>query len=95
MAECTATDSTSLIIRAVVISRTQFSINLLGLALTVKIYVERLWRSVGYNKVYLSDWQQVKEAQTGLDEYLTFYNHERPHQSLHNKTPFEVYCNGL
>ncbi len=59
------------------------------------IFIERLWRSVKYNKVYLSDWQQVKEAQTGLDEYLTFYNHERPHQSLHNKTPFEVYCNGL
>ena len=58
------------------------------------IFIERLWRSVKYDKVYLSDWQQVKEAQSGLDEYLTFYNHERPHQSLHNETPFEVYCNG-
>ncbi len=59
------------------------------------IFIERLWRSVKYEKVYLSDWQQVKEAQQGLAEYLTFYNHERPHQSLHNMTPFEVYCNGL
>jgi putative transposase len=59
------------------------------------IFIERLWRSVKYDKVYLSDWQQVKEAQTGLNEYFTFYNHERPHQSLHDHTPFEVYCNGL
>jgi putative transposase len=59
------------------------------------IFIERLWRSVKYDKVYLSDWQRVQEAQAGLDEYLTFYNHERPHRSLHNHTPFEVYCNGL
>jgi len=59
------------------------------------IFIERLWRSVKYDKVYLSDWQQVKEARAGLDAYLTFYNHERPHQSLHDNTPFEVYCNGL
>ncbi len=59
------------------------------------ICIERLWRSVKYDKVYLSDWQQVNEAQTGLDAYVMFDNHERPHQSLHNKTPFEVYCNGL
>ena len=59
------------------------------------IFIERLWRSVKYDKVYLSDWQQVCEAQRGLAEYLTFYNHERPHQSLHNNTPFEVYCNNM
>ena len=59
------------------------------------IFIERLWRSVKYDKVYLSDWQSVYEAQAGLDEYLTFYSHERPHRSLHKKTPFEVYCNGL
>ena len=59
------------------------------------IFIERLWRSVKYDKVYLSDWQQVTEAQSGLTEYLTFYNHERPHQSLQNNTPYRVYCNGL
>ena len=56
---------------------------------------ERLWRSVKYDTVYLSDWHHVKEAQAGVGEYLTFYNHERPHQALHNNTPFDVYCNGL
>jgi putative transposase len=59
------------------------------------IFIERLWRSVKYDKVYLSDWRQVKEARVGLDEYFTFYNHERPHQALRDHTPSEVYCNGL
>ena len=59
------------------------------------IFIERLWRSVKYDTVYLSDWHHVEEAQAGLGEYLTFYNHERPHQALHNNTPFDVYCNGL
>ncbi len=60
-----------------------------------KIFIERLWRSVKDDKVYLSDWQSVHEEQAGLDKSLAFYNHERPHRSLHKKTPFEVYCNGL
>jgi putative transposase len=59
------------------------------------IFIERLWRSVKYDKVYLSDWQQVEDAHTGLKEYFMFYNHERPHKSLQHHTPAEVYCNGL
>jgi len=59
------------------------------------IFIERLWRSVKYDKVYLSDWQQLRDAHAGLDEYFRFYNHERPHQSLHNDTPAEVYSNDL
>jgi putative transposase len=59
------------------------------------IFIERLWRSVKYDKVYLSDWQQVGDAYTGLDEYFSFYNHERPHQSLSNHTPAEIYYNGV
>jgi putative transposase len=55
------------------------------------IFVERLWRSVKYETVYVHDWQEVKEARTGLAEYFTFYNHERPHQSLDDKPPAEVY----
>jgi len=55
------------------------------------IFVERLWRSVKYEKVYLNDWQQVPEARTGLHEYMGFYNDERPHQSLQDLTPAEVY----
>lgn len=59
------------------------------------IFIERLWRSVKYDKVYLNDWQEVTEAQDGLVEYFTFYNHERPHKALNNSTPFEVYCHGM
>jgi putative transposase len=55
------------------------------------IGVERLWRSVKYETVYVHDWQQVKEARTGLEEDFTCYNHERPHQSLDDKPPAEVY----
>ena len=55
------------------------------------LFVERLWRSVKYEKVYVNDWQQVSEARTGLGEYFAFYNQERPHQSLGNKSPAEVY----
>jgi putative transposase len=55
------------------------------------IFVERLWRSVKYEKVYLNDWQQVAEASSGLSEYFEFYNHERPHQALGDKSPAEVY----
>ncbi len=58
------------------------------------IFVERLWRSVKYEKVYLSDWHQVKEAKTGLEEYFVFYNDERPHQSLNKQSPAVVYYGG-
>jgi putative transposase len=55
------------------------------------IFVERLWRSVKYEKVYLNDFQTVKEAYNGLKDYFEFYNHRRIHQSLDYKTPAEVY----
>ena len=55
------------------------------------IFIERLWRSVKYEEVYLHDYQTVAEAVCGLDRYFAFYNHERPHQSLDYRTPAEVY----
>ena len=55
------------------------------------IFVERLWRSVKYEKVYLNDFQTVNEAYLGLKEYFEFYNHRRIHQSLDYRTPAEVY----
>jgi len=55
------------------------------------IFVERLWRSVKYEKVYLSDFQSVAEAYTGIEEYFEFYNNERLHQSLNYQTPAQVY----
>ena len=55
------------------------------------IYVERLWRSVKYEEVYLSDYQCGRETYEGLNRYLYFYNEGRRHQSLGYRTPQEVY----
>jgi putative transposase len=55
------------------------------------IFTERLWRTVKYEEVYLHDYTTPREARTGLTRYLTFYNEERPHQSLNYRTPAEVY----
>ncbi len=57
------------------------------------IFVERLWRSVKYEEVYLKDYQTGWEAKEGLKSYFDFYNHKRPHQSLGYKTPHEVHNN--
>lgn len=57
------------------------------------IFVERLWRSVKYEEVYLKDYQTGWEAKEGLKNYFDFYNHKRPHQSLSYKTPHEVHNN--
>jgi putative transposase len=55
------------------------------------VFVERLWRSVKYENVYLKDYETPREAETGLADYFEFYNHERPHQALDNRTPAAVY----
>ena len=55
------------------------------------VFVERLWRSVKYEEVYLKDYQDVRIAKDGLRNYFRFYNAERPHQSLGDETPSEVY----
>lgn len=55
------------------------------------IFVERLWRSVKYEDIYLKGYQTMTEAQEGLKHYFQFYNNERFHQSLGYRTPREVY----
>jgi putative transposase len=55
------------------------------------IFVERLWRTVKYENIYLKGYQTIPDARTGLAEYFEFYNKERFHQSLDNKTPWAVY----
>lgn len=55
------------------------------------IFIERLWRSLKYEEVYLKSYETVSEARKSIAEYFQFYNHERPHQSHNNKTPAEVY----
>ena len=55
------------------------------------ILVERLWRTVKYEEVYLHEYQTVSEARQSLEAYFRFYNAERLHQGLGYRTPYEVY----
>ena len=55
------------------------------------VFVERLWRAVKYEEVYLKDYAGSMELMSGLTGYFGFYNDERPHQSLEYRTPAEVY----
>ncbi|ACN15113.1 transposase (IS150 family protein) [Desulforapulum autotrophicum HRM2] len=56
------------------------------------IFVERLWRTVKYEEVYLKSYQSMKDAQSSLKTYLNFYNKKRLHQALEYKTPESIYC---
>jgi len=58
------------------------------------IFVERLWRSVKQEEVYLKEYADVWEAEESLRRYFEFYNYRRPHQSLGYRTPFEAYQKG-
>jgi putative transposase len=55
------------------------------------IFVERLWRSLKYEEVYLNAYASVAEANAGIGSWLGFYNQERQHQSLGYRTPRQVY----
>ena len=55
------------------------------------IFVERLWRSVKYEAIYLNGSSTMGELHVGLTKYFDFYNSERPHQALENQTPQSVY----
>jgi putative transposase len=55
------------------------------------VFVERLWRSLKYEEVYLKDYRGVAELASGLTSWFRFYNPERPHQGLKYRTPAEVY----
>jgi putative transposase len=55
------------------------------------IFTERLWRTIKYEEVYLKEYASPRDARLGIGQYLTFYNQERPHQSLAYRTPAEVY----
>jgi putative transposase len=55
------------------------------------IFIERLWRSVKYEDIYLKDYTLVPELDAGLAHYFSFYNDERPHQSLDYRTPAEIH----
>lgn len=57
------------------------------------VFVERLWRSVKYEEVYLKAYSNVLEAERSLGAYFRFYNEHRPHSSHNGRTPSEVYRN--
>ena len=59
------------------------------------VFVERLWRSVKYEEVYLRAYTSVAEARASLDRYFRFYNHARRHQALERQTPAQVYAGDL
>jgi putative transposase len=58
------------------------------------IFIERLWRSLKYEEVFLKAYDSVAEARRGMGDWLAFYNDERPHQALDYLTPFEVHAAG-
>ena len=57
------------------------------------VFIERLWRSVKYEEVYLRAYDNVSEARASIGRYLDFYNGRRPHQSLDDATPDQAYFN--
>jgi putative transposase len=59
------------------------------------VFVERLWRSVKYEEVYLRAYEGVGEARTSIGRYLDFYNRRRPHSSLDGTTPDQAYFTSL
>jgi putative transposase len=59
------------------------------------VFVERLWRSVKYEDIYIKDYERVSDLESGLTAYFWFYDEERPHQSLGYRTPAEVYRAGI
>ncbi|NGX37783.1 MAG: hypothetical protein K1000chlam2_00945 [Chlamydiae bacterium] len=56
------------------------------------IFIERLWRTVKYEEIYLKKYETVKGLRASLKEYFEFYNNERLHQSLNYRTPKQVHC---
>src|SRR3712207_5643466 len=55
------------------------------------VFVERLWRTVKYEDIYIKGYETVPALSAGLADYFPFYNEQRPHQSLNYRTPAEVY----
>jgi len=56
------------------------------------VFVERLWRSLKYEEVYLKAYDTIADARAGIAAWIEFYNYERPHQALANRTPWEAFC---
>jgi putative transposase len=59
------------------------------------VFIERLWRSLKYEDIYLKGYVDGREARTGIAEWITFYNTRRPHQALDNRMPMAVWSAGI
>ena len=59
------------------------------------VMIERLWRTVKYEDIYLRDYADLREARAGLERYFAFYNQERLHQALQYRTPAQVILDGV
>ena len=59
------------------------------------VFVERIWRTIKYEEVYLRAYDSVHDARTSLGKYIEFYNRTRPHSRLNGKTPDQVHFNRL
>ena len=59
------------------------------------VFIERLWRSLKHEDVYLKGYADGHEAKAGIAEWIAFYNHSRPHQALANRTPTAVWRSGV
>ena len=70
----------------------QMSMDSKGRALD-NIFIERFWRSLKYEDVYIKDYQSIADLRAGLNSYFDFYNYRRVHQALNYKTPAEIYFN--
>jgi putative transposase len=55
------------------------------------VFIERLWRSLKYECVYLNAFDSVRDAAVGIGDWIRYYNEERPHSSLGDQTPQEMY----
>ncbi len=59
------------------------------------IFIERLWRSIKYEEVHLKAYADGREARAGIGNWMTFYNHRRPHQAMNNQMPMAVWRAGI
>ena len=59
------------------------------------VFIERLWRSLKYEDVYLKGYADGREARAGIASWIAFYNLQRPHQALANRTPMAVWRDGV
>ena len=59
------------------------------------VFIERLWRSLKYEDIYLKSYNTVDDLYSGLDNYFQFYNRERKHQGLDGRTPYDVFTRSI